>query len=96
MNITEIHIHPVVRQNKGLIAFAHIIIDNRLMLGSIAIYQKRTGGYRITYPQKGNGYVFHPISKPLSKTLENSIIRELKNVMEKSDDRYNSIEPKAE
>ena len=93
MQVTEIHIHPINHQSKGLIAFAHIIIDESLMLGSIGIYEKRDGGFRITYPQKGNGYVFHPVSKPLSQVLENAIISKVKNVMEKDNAGHYRLKP---
>ncbi len=81
MRITEIHIHPVTPQN-GLVAFANLVLDNELYLGSIAVHQKLDGtGYRITYPKKGKGYLFHPICKPLSRALEEAIINEMKIVM---------------
>lgn len=93
MRITEIHIHPITTPQRGLIAFAHIIIDESLMLGSIGIYEKRGGGFRITYPQKGNGYVFHPVSKSLSQVLEDAIISKVKNVMEKDNAGHYRLKP---
>ena len=81
MQVTEIHIHPVTPQN-GLIAFANIVLEDQLFLGSIAIHERLDGsGYRLTYPTKGKGYLFHPVTKPLSKALENAIIHKLKTVM---------------
>ena len=81
MKITEIHIH-LVTPHKGLVAFANIVVDDALFLGSIGVHEKRDGtGYRITYPTKGNGYLFHPIRKPLSKALEQAIICEVKTVL---------------
>lgn len=84
MKITEIHIHPVTQRN-GLVAFANIVLEGQLALTSIAVHEKRDGsGYRLTYPKKGEGYLFHPIQKPLSKALEQAIIHELKNVLSKT------------
>lgn len=83
MEITEVHIHPVIPQH-GLVAFAHVVINGCLRLGSIAIHEKRMGGWRITFPQKGNGYVFHPITPAFSQTLENTIIDEAKTVLGKN------------
>jgi DNA-binding cell septation regulator SpoVG len=91
MNITEIHIHPVT-PSRGLVAFAHLILDDSLLLGSIAIYEKLGGGYRITYPQKSDHYVFHPITQPFSRLLEDAIINEMKNVMGKSHDGHHRPE----
>jgi hypothetical protein len=84
MQITEIHIHPVT-PHKGLIAFANLVLDGQLYLGSIAVHERLDGrGYRITYPTKGKGYLFHPICAPLSKALEQAIIHEVKTVLSKS------------
>lgn len=84
MRITEIHIYPVTPQ-RGLVAFANLVLEDQLFLGSIAIHERLDGtGYRITYPKKGKGYLFHPIQKPLSKALEQAIIHELKTVMRKA------------
>lgn len=83
MKITEIHIHPVT-PHKGLVAFANLVLEGQLFLASIAVHEKRDGtGYRITYPTKGKGYLFHPIDKPLSKALEQAIIHEVKTVLSK-------------
>lgn len=84
MKITEIHIHPVT-PHKGLVAFANLVLEGQLFLASIAVHEKRDGsGYRITYPTKGKGYLFHPIHKPLSKALEQAIINEVKTVLSNS------------
>lgn len=84
MRITEIHIHPVA-PHKGLVAFANLVIDDQLFLGSIAIHERLDGaGYRITYPTKGKGYLFHPIRKQLSRELEQAILNEVKTVLRKS------------
>ena len=88
MNITEIHIYPVTPY-KGLVAFANLVLDDKLFLASIAVYEKRDGsGYRITYPTKGKGYVFHPICQPLSRALEQAIIREVKTVLSQPNVRH--------
>lgn len=96
MKITEIHIHPVT-PNKGLVAFANLVLNDQLLLASIAVHKKRDGsGYRITYPTKGKGYLFHPIHQPLSKSLEQAIIHEVKTVLSKRDVRHNSPIPESE
>lgn len=95
MKITEIHIHPVT-PHKGLVAFANLVLEGKLFLASIAVHEKRDGsGYRITYPTKGKGYLFHPIHKPLSKALEQAIIHEVKTVLSKPRDRHDSLVPES-
>lgn len=87
MIVTEVHIHPITPQ-RGLVAFAHVIVNDSLLLGSIGIHEKSGGGYRITYPQKGQSYVFHPIRQPLGKTIEAAIIHEAKKVLGKPNVGY--------
>jgi stage V sporulation protein G len=93
MKITELHVHPITPYN-GLVAFANLVLDNALFIGSIAIHRKLDGtGYRITYPKKGKGYLFHPICKPLSKTLEQAIINEVKVVLGNANAGHHRLVP---
>jgi DNA-binding cell septation regulator SpoVG len=86
MRITEIHIHPV-HLDGGLVAFANLILDDQLALNGIGIYRRKDGsGYRLTYPMKGKGYLFHPITRPLSREFEAVILAEVKTVMESHGD----------
>lgn len=78
MKITEVNIMPVKPQN-GLVAFASVVLDNSLYLGSIGIYSRLDGtGYRITYPTKKladrNLNIFHPISKDAGKQIEQAVL----------------------
>ena len=80
MKITEIQITPIKPKN-GLIAFASVILENSLYLGSIGVYTRLDGsGYRITYPTKKIGNkdinIYHPINKETSKLIEKTIINE--------------------
>lgn len=93
MRITEIHIHPVTPQN-GLVAFANLVLEDQLFLGSIAVHEKRDGsGYRLTYPTKGKGYLFHPIRPALSKDIERHILAEVKTVLGNRHDRHRGAHP---
>lgn len=87
MIITECNI-KFVNNQKGLIAFASIVINNDLCLSSIAIHQKLNGGYRLTYPKKALRDIFYPINKKTTETIENTIFNKLKDVI--NDDRYNN------
>jgi len=78
MKITEIQIAPI-KPREGLIAFASIVLENSLYLGSIGVYTRLDGsGYRITYPTKKIGEkslnIYHPISRELSGAIEAAII----------------------
>lgn len=79
MEITEIQITPIKPRN-GLVAFASIVLDNNIHLGSIGIHTKLDGsGYRITYPTKKVGEkdlnIFFPINRDTSKQIEEAIIK---------------------
>ena len=89
-NVTEIEIIPIKPQ-KGLLAFANFVIDEKFYMSSVAIHSKLDGsGYRITYPKKKAFDLFYPINKKTSKIVENAIINEFKNVMNIPNDRHDS------
>ncbi len=85
MKITEIQIIPI-KPREGLVAFASIVVENSLYLGSIGVYTRLDGtGYRITYPTKKIGEkninIYHPINKETSKTIEEAIISEAEKIL---------------
>jgi len=84
MKITEIQIIPI-KPREGLVAFASVVADNSLYLGSIGVYTRLDGtGYRITYPTKKIGNkdinIYHPINKETSKAIEEAIISKGKKI----------------
>ena len=54
-------------------------------MGSIGIYTRPQGGYRLTYPTRksanGNFNVFHPINREVAEEIENVIISKFEDVM---------------
>ncbi len=85
MKITEIQIIPI-KPKEGLVAFASIVVENNLYLGSLGVYTRIDGsGYRITYPTKKIGEkninIYHPINKETSKAIEEAIILEAKKIL---------------
>lgn len=91
--ISEIQIVPV-KPNNGLVGFASLVFDNCLYLGSIGIYTRPEGGYRLTYPTRktetNNFHIFHPINKEIANLIESEVIKKFEDVM-KSYGRHNSI-----
>lgn len=84
MKITETQIIPI-KPKDGLVAFASVVLENCLYLGSIGVYTKINGtGYRITYPTKKIGEkdinIYHPINKELSKEIEKAIFEKLEKI----------------
>ena len=86
MKISEVNIIPV-KPRDGLIAFASLVINDDIFLGSIAIHQKLNGGFRLTYPTKPSGVqhmqVFHPINREAGAAIEKAVINKLNDVMTK-------------
>ena len=85
MKITEVQIMPI-KANNGLIAFASVVFDNCLYLGSIGVHKKLDGiGYRITYPNKMVGNrgidIYHPIDRETSKIIEEAIIEKVEELL---------------
>ena len=85
MTITEVQITPI-KPKDGLVAFASVVVENSLYLGSIGVYTRINGiGYRITYPTKKIGEnslnIYHPINKETSKAIEEAIIAKAKEIM---------------
>jgi DNA-binding cell septation regulator SpoVG len=92
MRVTEIHIFSVTGNNNGLVGFANIVMDGVLNLRGIGIYERIDGqGYRLTYPMKGNGYAFHPLTTELSRDIEQAIFRDMKRVMDNKDAGHNCV-----
>ncbi len=79
MTISEVKIQ-FVRPNDGLIGFASIVLNNSLYLGSIGVYTKLSGGYRLTFPKKEGFDVFYPINRKTSHAIEQAIYDKLKKV----------------
>ena len=86
--ITEVSIIPMQRkEDDGLRGLASCVINNKFYIGSIGIYTKLKGGYRLTYPNKKSGAnsinIFHPIDKELGNNIEQAIIKEYENLLTK-------------
>lgn len=84
MEVTSIQLIPIKSQ-KGLIAFAEVVLDSCLFLSSIGVHTKLDGGgYRITYPTKKAGFadiaLFHPINMTLSKEIEAAVVAKAKEL----------------
>lgn len=95
MKISEVNI-ALIKPKDGLVGFASVVVDDALYLGSIGIYQKLNGGFRLTYPTKNSGIhqgnIFHPINGLAGKAIESAVFKKLNDVMSKvkNDAGYNS------
>ncbi len=92
--ITEIQIIPIKPQD-GLVGFASFVFDNKLYLGSVGIFTRPQGGYRLVYPTKKVGirniHIFHPINKKFAQFIEKEVISKFEDVM-KNYGRHDEID----
>jgi DNA-binding cell septation regulator SpoVG len=92
MDVTEVDI-ALVKPQEGLIAFASVVLDDQVYLGSIGVHRKLDGsGYRLTYPTRRLGErlvdVFHPIRRPIGVAIERAIVAKLKDVLSRGHAGY--------
>lgn len=81
--LSEVQVTPI-KTKDGLVGFASCVYNNCLYLGSIGIYTRPQGGYRLTYPTRknanGNFNIFHPINREFAEKIEEVIISKFENV----------------
>src|SRR5690349_18287172 len=86
ISISEVQVIPI-KPKDGLVGFASVIFNDCLYLGSIGIFTRPQGGYRLTYPTRKAGTtninVFYPIRKEVAITLEKVIITKFEEVTKK-------------
>jgi len=75
-----------IKANNGLVAFASVLFDGCLYLGSIGVHRRIDGsGYRITYPNKAVGDrnidIYHPINTETSRLIEEAIISKVEEIL---------------
>ena len=97
--INHVIVTPI-EPKDGHIGYATILINEALFLTSIAVYRKRSGGFRLLYPESkkmGITY-FRPISKDVSRLIETAIFRECELVFDgrSNDDRHDKTGNEAE
>jgi len=86
ISISEVQVTPI-KPKEGLVGFASVIFNDCMYLGSIGIFTRPQGGYRLTYPTRKAGStninVFYPIRKEVAITLEEVIIGKFEEVTKK-------------
>lgn len=84
--LSEVQVTPVKPVN-GLVGFASVVFDNSFYLGGIGIYTRPTGGYRLTYPTRKQGYgnlnIFHPINRSIAQNIEQIVSEKFEEVLSK-------------
>jgi len=84
MKITNVKIKKVAPDNKGLIAFCSVVLDDMLYLGNIAIFSKlnQEGKIRLVFPNKKVNEkvisLYYPLTKELYYLLETVVNEKMK------------------
>jgi DNA-binding cell septation regulator SpoVG len=93
ITISEIQFYPVKPQD-GLLGFVSFVLDGKFWMGSVAVFTRRDGGYRLVYPTRKvagqNINVFHPINPDVGLQVEQAVSEK---VAEICSEQYGSIEP---
>jgi stage V sporulation protein G len=94
LSISEVEIVAVKPQN-GLVAFASFIINGSIYCGSVGIFTRPNGGYRLVYPTKQVAgrqlNIFHPISAATGRLIEQEVITKYEEVMNNAWNRHSGI-----
>jgi len=93
MTVSEIQIVPVKASN-GLIGFASFVLYEAVYCGSVGIFTRPNGGYRLVYPTRkmiGRDIdVYYPISKQVGKAIEEAVVSKFEEVVSINNDRHYS------
>jgi len=91
MTVSEVQITPVKPQG-GLVAFASFVFEGALYCGSVGIFTRPSGGYRLVYPTKevaGRQLdMYHPISGLAGRLIEQEVTDKYEEVMNDARHRH--------
>jgi stage V sporulation protein G len=69
------------------VALASCVVDEKWYIGSLGIYTRLKGGYRITYPNKKVGEnainIFHPINREAGDAVEKAVVEKYEELISK-------------
>ena len=87
--ISELQV-TAVKPDRGLVAFASMILNKSLYIGSIGVYKRLDGnGYRVVYPSKKIGdkqlNIYHPVNKELGLLIEHAVTVECQKLFARND-----------
>lgn len=88
--LSEIRIHPVRPNDKGLVSFASFALNQSFYCGNIALYTSPNSPffYRLVFPTKvvGNGQqipCFYPFNSEVNNLLTKAVVDEYLRIVEK-------------
>ena len=89
--ISEVQIVPV-KANNGLVGFASFVLYEAMYCGSVGVFTRPSGGYRLVYPTRkmiGKDIdVYYPINKQLGRAIEEAVASKFEEVVSSGNGRY--------
>lgn len=74
--ISEIQFYPI-KPKDGLLGFVSFVLDGKFWMGSVAVFSRPNGGYRLVYPTRKvanqNINIFHPITHEAGQQVEAAV-----------------------
>ena len=93
--ISEIQFYPV-KPKDGLLGFVSFVVDSKFWMGSVAIFTRLEGGYRLVYPTRKVGgqniNIFHPINRDVSLQVEAAVIKKVEQIFNEDYESTESTE----
>lgn len=93
--ISEIQFY-LVKPQDGLVGFVSFVLDGKFWMGSVAVFTRREGGYRLVYPTRKvagqNINVFHPINQEIGLLVEQAVSEKVAEIFSEN---YDSVEPES-
>lgn len=95
--ISEVQITPI-KPNNGLIGFASFVLYEAVYCGSVGVFTRPHGGYRLVFPTRKIGSkdidVYYPINQQVGRAIEEAVASKFEEVVSKSNDRHSGFEPR--
>ncbi len=91
--ISEIQFYPV-KPKDGLLGFVSFVLDGKFWMGSVAVFSRPNGSYRLVYPTRKvadqNINIFHPITHEVGQQVEVAVNEKVSEVFSEN---YEQQEP---
>lgn len=86
LQITEVKIKLLEEESNGLLAWASCVVNESLLLDSIAIRRTQEGKLGLSFPEKKSGTgitypYFRPISRGAREAFEEAILGKLSTII---------------
>ncbi|MDF2378726.1 MAG: hypothetical protein P1V18_00690 [Candidatus Gracilibacteria bacterium] len=88
MKISEIAVVPIREKIDGHCAMVSFLLDKTFFMGSIALYRRPDGSFRLVFPTKkiGNTHlnIYHPITKQATQKIEAAVFPYAEKLLNKN------------